>query len=436
MKIIDNFSRKIRNIYFQIPYLLLGSKIVELLKDNGIVGMFRSIANEEIKLPYMSVCMPTHEMRGYDGFLRHSLDMFVAQSFKDFEIIISDHSKTNGIKNICKEYSDKINIRYFRNPKGPYTSSANLNNAIQRARGKIIKIIFLDDYLYHKDSLKDIVDNFDINKDYWLVTASEHTRDGINYYMPYYPKYNDKIHLGDNTISSPSVLTIKNDTPLLFDRRMIWLMDVDYYRRLYDKFGPPVILNKINVVNRTGEHQVSNTSAGKNIRGLEYRWVLKKFGEKDLLKIYDNRKPIKLNLSNVTLVVVGKYARMIAFISSDGIDFSKTIYTENIDDQINIDTDFALYVSRQGFVISAYKWKEEFLNYDLIGDESMTLRSKKYINGNRENIRVADKNMFNGFGVYKYNLFLLYVLWFKKYIKSIKFFKKIFRLYSIGKNGH
>jgi hypothetical protein len=35
------------------------------------------------------------------------------------------------------------------------------------------------------------------------------------------------------------------------------LMDVDYYKRCYDKFGEPTILNKINVVNTVGSHQVS-----------------------------------------------------------------------------------------------------------------------------------------------------------------------------------
>ena len=44
-----------------------------------------------------------------------------------------------------------------------------------------------------------------------MVTASEHSQDGVNFYRPFYPNYNDQIHLGKNTISSPSVLTIKND---------------------------------------------------------------------------------------------------------------------------------------------------------------------------------------------------------------------------------
>lgn len=244
----------------------------------------------------ITVCMPVHEMRGFDPFLRQSFNILTSQTFKDFDIVISDHSKKYNIKNICDEYRDKLDIKYFRNLKGPYTSGNNTNNALALATGKLLKVLFLDDFLYHKDALKDIAENFDLEKDHWLVTASEHTYDGVNYFMPFYPRYHDQIHLGDNYISSPSVLTIKNEKPLMqFDKRMVWLMDVDFYKRFHDKFGPPKILNKINVVNRNGPHQQSATVAGKTRRAIEYVWVLKKHKEKALLKEY--RKKIMFRTS-------------------------------------------------------------------------------------------------------------------------------------------
>ena len=158
-------------------------------------------------------------------FLKQSFDILTRQSFKDFDVVISDHSRTDVIKDLCDEYTSRLDIHYYRYNEKIGSSSANLNNAITKATGKMLKILFQDDFLYDENSLQNIANNFDVIKDRWLVTACEHSKDGVNYYRPFYPKYNDKIYLGNNTISSPSVLTIKNERPLLFDENLTWIMD-------------------------------------------------------------------------------------------------------------------------------------------------------------------------------------------------------------------
>jgi glycosyltransferase involved in cell wall biosynthesis len=212
-----------------------------------------------------------------EGFLRQSFDVLAKQTFQDFDVVISDHSLDDGIENLCKRYADVLTIHYYRNAEHRGSSSSNINNAIRQARGTLIKILFQDDFLFHEKSLEEIVGAFDVGKDHWLVSACIHTKDGAHFFRPFYPRYNKMIHLGNNTISSPSVLTIKNDHPLLFDEALIWLMDVDYYRRCYDSFGEPKILNEINVVNRMGQHQVSNTVANKIIRKKEFSYELGKY---------------------------------------------------------------------------------------------------------------------------------------------------------------
>jgi hypothetical protein len=74
------------------------------------------------------------------------------------------------------------------------------------------------------------------------------------------PRYHDKIYLGQNTISCPTVMTIKNDNDmLLFDESLLWLVDVEYYKRCYDKFGLPTIINEIGAVNREQPNRVTNS---------------------------------------------------------------------------------------------------------------------------------------------------------------------------------
>jgi glycosyltransferase involved in cell wall biosynthesis len=201
----------------------------------------------------ISVVIPCYEQKGLgQKHLKHSLDILAKQTFKDFEVVVSDNSTyfyQNQMEGLCKQYPF---VRYIKNINIGLV--VNTNHAIKHARGQLIKILFQDDFLYSENSLQEIWDNF---KGDWMVTACEHSPDGITMTRPFYPKYNDEIYLGNNTISSPSVLTIKNGDPLLFDEDLEMFMDVDYYKRCYDKFGEPTILNTINVVNRVGDHQVS-----------------------------------------------------------------------------------------------------------------------------------------------------------------------------------
>ena len=212
--------------------------------------------------PFFSIAIPTYEMNGYGtDFLEFSLQMLNKQTFKDFEVVVSDHSKNEDIKNLCDSWSETLNIKYFKNNYKVGGSSPNINNAMKNSNGTWIKILFQDDFLYDNESLailKDHIDNHPNNE--WFATGCEHSNDGVNMYRPFIPKWSKNIHLGMNTISSPSVITIKN-TPnkLYFDEDLIWLMDVEYYKRMFLSYGEPSYLKMVNVVNRTWNESVSNT---------------------------------------------------------------------------------------------------------------------------------------------------------------------------------
>ncbi len=202
----------------------------------------------------ISICIPTYEMNGQGIFmLRRNLDMIKLQTFKDFEIVISDNSKNNEVEDLCTKdptYSS-LPIKYIRNPK--IGMAPNTNEAMKNATGEIIKILFMDDYFADEKSLERIIENF---KGHWLVTGCAHNN-GNGVINPHFPRYNKKIIFGKNTIGSPSILSIKNENILFFDENMTWVLDCDYYARLYEKFGEPTILNEINIIIGTGSHQVT-----------------------------------------------------------------------------------------------------------------------------------------------------------------------------------
>jgi glycosyltransferase involved in cell wall biosynthesis len=207
----------------------------------------------------ISIAIPCYEMNGFGAsFLNDSLTKIYNQTYKNIQVVVSDHSINNDIKEICDKWSDKLLIKYLKNKNNIGSSSSNINFAINNSDGDIIKILFQDDFLHNEYSIELIVNFFDEN-DKWLITSCLHTNDGINMFNEHHPKWNDKIHLGINTISSPSVLSIKNDVKERFDDDLIWLMDCDMYKKLYDSYGPPKILPSVNVVNRLWGNRLSDT---------------------------------------------------------------------------------------------------------------------------------------------------------------------------------
>ncbi len=210
-------------------------------------------------------------------YLNHSFQILSAQTYKNFEVIISDHSLNSEIEDLCNSWKDRLDLKHYYNEENRGISSANINNAMSKASGSVIKILFQDDFLYDNTSLEISLTHLLGNHNDWLITACAHTNDGINIHNPFYPKYHDNIQYGNNTISSPSVVMIRSESVLEFDENLFWLMDVEYYKRMYDTFGFPAVCNYISVVNRGHEHQVSHTLATEEVKRKEYEYVVKKY---------------------------------------------------------------------------------------------------------------------------------------------------------------
>lgn len=211
--------------------------------------------------PFFSIAIPTY---GYNGngqkFLIENFEKLKSQTYNDFEVVISDHSIDDTIKDICDQYSSELNIKYFRNEFGRGVISPNINNAMRHCSGTWIKILFQDDFLYDQYSLehqfKFIIKNFNM---YWFATKFYHSNDGKTFYRLFLPKWNDLVWTGNNTIGCPSVITIKNENLEYFDEGLNWLMDVEFYKRVFDKKGEPQVLDEITVINRTWGDRLTDT---------------------------------------------------------------------------------------------------------------------------------------------------------------------------------
>ena len=82
-----------------------------------------------------------------ENFLAQALDSLLAQTFTDFEIIISDNASTDATQQICLTYAAKDNrIRYHRNQKN-LGAAPNFNQLVDMARGEYFKWAAHDDLL-------------------------------------------------------------------------------------------------------------------------------------------------------------------------------------------------------------------------------------------------------------------------------------------------
>jgi glycosyltransferase involved in cell wall biosynthesis len=85
----------------------------------------------------------------YNGerYLAETIDSILAQTFHDFELIISDNASTDHTQEIARAYAAKDErIRYYRNAKN-LGIAPNYNRVIGLARGEYFKLADYDDLL-------------------------------------------------------------------------------------------------------------------------------------------------------------------------------------------------------------------------------------------------------------------------------------------------
>lgn len=191
--------------------------------------------------PKISIVLPIHDMKNGAFFLWRAVNSIMEQTFKDYEIIITK--------------------------EGPMP--VNTNAGIKKARGELIKILYMDDWFAHPNALQEIVDAFSENVE-WMITGVDDNP---------VPTWTDDIHYGNNKLGSPSALTLRNhgaDT-MLFDEKLSWLLDCDLFRRLFDKYGwPKILTNTVNV--KIGKHDGQMTHLMSNdYKQSEHEYVADKY---------------------------------------------------------------------------------------------------------------------------------------------------------------
>ncbi|HWQ95894.1 MAG TPA: glycosyltransferase family 2 protein, partial [Candidatus Methylomirabilis sp.] len=94
--------------------------------------------------PRVSIGLPVCNGENY---LKEALDSILAQTYTEFELIISDNASTDSTPRICQAYTDKDpRIRYYRNEKN-LGAAWNFNHVFEMSYGEYFKWAAHDDII-------------------------------------------------------------------------------------------------------------------------------------------------------------------------------------------------------------------------------------------------------------------------------------------------
>jgi len=196
--------------------------------------------NKNVNDQIISICIPAYEAKG--RCVEFLTDLFLSiqnQTFKNVEVLVSDHSKNFDVFNLVSLWKDKLNIYHFFNETNIGNSSCNMNFAIKKAKGKYIKIMHMDDKFCNNYAIEKLVNAIKNNPNLkWGGFGFNH-----NYEVEGKIR-REMIPDIKSAFGCPSVSFFINENNF-FDENLIMINDLEIHNRLYKKYGEPYIISDI-----------------------------------------------------------------------------------------------------------------------------------------------------------------------------------------------
>src|SRR5450432_111530 len=212
---------------------------------------------------FISICIPAYNRADFLGRL---LDSIAMQSFRHFEVIITDDSPGNEIELLIGGHSLKPMIMYFKNEK-TLGSPENWNEGVRRAKGEWIKMMHDDDWFADSGSLNQFAEALkNGNASFYFSAYTNIFPDNRSKQIFLSPTWYKRLKimpdflLAANHTGPPSITIFRNDPEIFFDNRLKWLVDIDFYIRYLKKYPPPVYIPNNLVFIGISESQITNQS--------------------------------------------------------------------------------------------------------------------------------------------------------------------------------
>jgi glycosyltransferase involved in cell wall biosynthesis len=238
--------------------------------------------------PLISICIPAFKRTDY---LKRLLDSIEIQSFRDFEVVITDDSPGMEVQVLTERHPLNPYIRYFKNSE-TLGSPENWNEAIRKSRASWIKIMHDDDWFEGSGSLSKFAEVIpQATSGFYFSGFTNVFPDGsekiikINRYRLNEIKKIPEILLAANRIGPPSAVLFKKDEGIGFDSRLQWLVDIDFYIRYLKKHPSAAYIEANLVLIGISESQVTQRSFGKPSIEIPERLILNEKLDPNILRV-------------------------------------------------------------------------------------------------------------------------------------------------------
>lgn len=184
---------------------------------------------------FISICIPAYKNTAY---LARTLQSITEQTFRDFEVIITDDSPDDAVAVLVEQYKQELPIRYYRNSRA-LGSPGNWNAAIRLATGQWIKMMHDDDWFAGTDSLEQFAAATACAIAPFIYSGYIKVDEATGIHQTVLPRsvdinrlrHNPDYLIAFNVIGHPSTTLIKNLPGELYDEKLKWMVDVEYYHR-------------------------------------------------------------------------------------------------------------------------------------------------------------------------------------------------------------
>lgn len=209
-------------------------------------------------MPKVSICIPAYEnAEGIQKLLRSIEE----QTYTDFEVIVSDDSRTRAVEQTVRAEASRLAVRYFRHDT-PHGAAANWNACLDAAQGDYVKIMHHDDRFTFPDSLGSFVRLLDDHpeadlafsgsrQEVWGRRSGERScagrrgngaESGTEEPLRVYDRAAGGTYVRDlgqdwrlpyavNQIGAPSAVIVRRSA-VRFDEQLTWIVDAEYYLHL------------------------------------------------------------------------------------------------------------------------------------------------------------------------------------------------------------
>ncbi len=263
--------------------------------------------------PLISICIPAYERI---DFLTRLIESIKVQNFRNFEVIITDDSKSDQVAMFVKNNPVDFPLFYHKNIPSLGTSK-NMVEGFRYSRAQWIKVIHDDDFFTSPDALG-----------YYAEATKQNARFVFSGYNEYFEstgrianktitqkqftnlEQNPSMLFARNKIGPPSVSMIHISVKEVYDTKLNWFTDMEYYFRILQMEKALYIAHPLVNVS-TNDTQITNfTKTNAAVVIPESLYLINKYGYKvtsDILA-YDSWWRLYRNMNVRSVDDIRKYS--------------------------------------------------------------------------------------------------------------------------------